>query len=61
MGGGDEIKREGLEPITNYAENAVFCFQARNICFNPLSANPTKFSNTQTILWQFADELFECV
>ena len=30
--------------------------------FIPLSANPTKWSNTlKTILRQFADELFECV
>ena len=29
--------------------------------FNPLSANPTKWSNTQTICLQIADELFECV
>ena len=29
---------------------------------NPLSANPTKMvKHTQTILQQFADELFECV
>ena len=29
---------------------------------NPLSANPTKWANTQTICRQFAaDELFECV
>ena len=29
----------------------------------PLSTNPTKWSNTlkQTIRWQIADELFECV
>ena len=29
--------------------------------FNPLNANPTKWPNTQTIHWQIADELFECV
>ena len=28
---------------------------------NPLGANPTKWSNTQTIRRQFADELFECL
>ena len=28
---------------------------------NPLSANPTKWSNTQTIRRQFADESFVCV
>ena len=28
---------------------------------NPLSANPTNWSNTQTIRRQFADELFVCV
>ena len=28
---------------------------------NPLSTNPTKWSNTQTIRRQIADELFECV
>ena len=28
---------------------------------NPLSANPTKWPNTQTIRRQIADELFECV
>ena len=28
---------------------------------NPLSANPTKWSNTQTKRQQIADELFECV
>ena len=31
------------------------------ILINPLSANSTKRSNTQTIRRQFADELFECV
>ena len=29
--------------------------------FNPLNANFTKWSNTQTICRQIADELFECV
>ena len=28
---------------------------------NPLSANPEKWSNTQTNRRQFADDLFECV
>ena len=28
---------------------------------NPLSANPTNWSNTQTIRQQIDDELFECV
>ena len=28
---------------------------------NPLSVNPTKWSNTQTIRRQFTDELFECL
>ena len=28
---------------------------------NPLSTNPTKWSNTQTMRRQFADELFECL
>ena len=31
------------------------------ISFNPLSANFTKWSNTQTIRWKTADDLFECV
>ena len=30
-------------------------------CFNPLSANPTTWLNTQTICRQTADEWFECV
>ena len=29
--------------------------------FNPIIANPSKWSNTQTIRRQIADELFECV
>ena len=29
--------------------------------FNPLSANPTKWSNTQIIRRQIADQLLECV
>ena len=35
----------------------------RSKCFflNHWSTNPTKWSNTQTICGQFADELFECV
>ena len=32
-----------------------------NLIFNSLNANPTKWSNTETIRRQFADELFECV
>ena len=31
------------------------------IFINPLSANPTKWSNTQAIRRKFSDELFECV
>ena len=30
-------------------------------CFNPLSANPTKSSSTQTIRRKIADELFKCI
>ena len=32
-----------------------------DVSFNPLNANPTKWSNTQTIRQLIADELFECV
>ena len=32
-----------------------------SIDVNPLSANPIKWLHTQTIRWQIADELFECV
>ena len=31
------------------------------VFINLLSTNPTKWSNTQTIRREFADELFECV
>ena len=32
-----------------------------SIDVNPLSANPIKWLHTQTIRWQIADELSECV
>ena len=45
-----------------YIEKDVFVRLLYNILFtsilNPLSANPTKWSNTNL---QFANELFECV
>ena len=31
-----------------------------SVKINPLSANPTKWSNTQMVFLQFADKLFEC-
>ena len=43
--------------------NSKVSFVNQDFTFNinPLSANPEKWSNTQTIRRQFADELFECV
>ena len=38
----------------------IFILKAKYI-LNPLSANFTKWSNTQTICWQIADKLFKCV
>ena len=35
-------------------------FENNIITLSPLSGNPTKWSNTQTIRRQTADELFEC-
>ena len=36
-------------------------FENNIITLSPLSGNPTKWSNTQTIRRQIVDELFECV
>ena len=47
-----------LKSALPYTGLTEYSAQYNEIIFNPLSANPTKWSNT---LKQFADELFECV
>ena len=50
-----------ISPEEN-ANNTVFSFRYRQVLYlNPWSVNPTKWSNTETIRQQIADELFECV
>ena len=50
-----------ISPEEN-ANNTVFSFRYRQVLYlNPSSVNPTKWSNTETIRRQIADELFECV
>ena len=49
-----------IEYISDYKGNYYFA-QSTFPDFNPFSANPTKWSNTQTIRRKYADELFECV
>ena len=47
-----------LHDLSNIRRNNVNRLILALISINPLSANPTKWSNT---LKQFVDELFECV
>ena len=55
----NNIRRLGLPSCVCSGELKVAFLRA--VILNPLSANITKWSNTQTIHRQFADELFECV